>query len=360
MREKNSIKTGFFDKEPVYVVTGLVLLVVLVLSILVAVGFGSVKISIGEIYEIILYKLFGIGNVMETSEASTVDIVWLIRLPRIILAVAVGMGLSVSGLVMQAIVKNPLADPYVLGVSSGASLGATLAILLGVGSFLGPNYVGVAAFIGAFGVSVMVITMANVKGRANSTKLLLSGMALSTLCSAFASFIVYFADDKEGIRTVAYWMMGSLSGANWDSIKFILPIILGSTLFFMTQYRTLNLMLLGDEVSITLGKDLHKYRLGYLLVSSLNIGIIVYASGVIGFVGLIIPHVVRMIFGTDHKKITLITSLVGGIFLIWMDVLSRILVKGSELPIGILISMIGAPVFIYLMISKSYGFGGGD
>lgn len=360
MKKNEKKRIEFFDKTPVYVITSIVLLGLLLLSILISVGFGSVKISIKEIYEIIIYRMLGIGNVLETSDPSTIDIVWLIRLPRIILAIAVGMGLSVSGLVMQAIVKNPLADPYVLGVSSGASLGATLAILLGVGSFLGPNYVGIAAFIGAFGVSIGVITMANIKGKSNSTKLLLSGMALSTLCSAFASFVVYFADSSDGIRTVTYWMMGSLSGANWDSIKFILPIVFLSTIFFVTQYRTLNLMLLGDEISITLGKNLHNYRLLYLIISSLNIGIIVYASGVIGFVGLIIPHVVRMIFGTDHKKITLITALVGSIFLIWMDVLSRVLISGSELPIGIIISMIGAPVFIYLMINKSYGFGGGE
>lgn len=360
MKKKTEQGIDFFDKTPVYIITSIILLALLTLSILIAVGFGSVNISIVEIYEIIIYKIFGIGNAIETSDPSTIDIVWLIRLPRIILAIAVGMGLSVSGMVMQAIVKNPLADPYVLGVSSGASLGATLAILLGVGSFFGPNYVGIAAFIGAFGVSISVITMANVKGRSNSTKLLLSGMALSTLCSSFSSFIVYFSDSAEGIRTVTYWMMGSLSGANWDSIKFILPIVLFSTVFFMSQYRTLNLMLLGDETSITLGRDLHKYRIIYLIVSSLNIGIIVYASGIIGFVGLIIPHIVRMVFGTDHKKITLIIALVGSIFLIWMDVLSRILIQGSELPIGIIISMIGAPIFIYLMINKSYGFGGGE
>lgn len=269
------------------------------------------------------------------------------------------MGLGVSGLIMQAVVKNPLVDPYILGVSSGAYLGATIAIMLGIGTFLGPNYVGIFAFLGAFIISLLVMLMANVNGKANSTKLILSGMALSSLCSAFSSFIIYMVDDKERIRSITNWMMGSLAGAKWETISFIFPIILLGTIFFVSQYRTLNLMLLGDEVSITLGKNLHRYRQVYLLVSSLIIGLIVYSSGIIGFVGLIIPHIVRIIFGTDHKKIVPITALAGSIFLIWADVLSRIIIPGSELPIGILISMIGTPIFIYLMVSKSYGFGGG-
>lgn len=346
-------------KKSIYIVTNIILIGLILISIVLSVSFGSVDISYREIYNIIIYKVFNLGSIDGISQAM-VDIVWLIRLPRVILAIGVGMGLSVTGLIMQAIVKNPLADPYILGVSSGASLGATLAIIMGVGIGLGANYVGFAAFLGAFIISILVLTMANIKGRANSTRLLLSGMALSTLASAFSSFIIYFAENKEGIRTVTFWLMGSLSGANWQSIKYIVPIIFASVIFFMTQYRILNLMLLGDDVSITLGRDLHKYRIIYLLVASLDIGLVVFATGAIGFVGLIIPHVVRMIFGTNHKKIISITALIGAIFLIWMDVLARTIIPSSEIPIGILISMIGGPVFIYLMISRDYGFGGGE
>lgn len=355
---EKDIQQGLFEGAPIYIGVSIILFIILMFSVLISVTMGSVDISIGDIYKIITYKLFSIGNPSSLPSNAMIDIVWLIRLPRIILAIGVGMGLSISGIVMQAIVKNPLADPYILGVSSGSSLGATLAIMLGVGITLGPNYVGICAFIGAFIISILVVTMANINGRANSTKLLLSGMALSTLCSAFSSFIIYFSKNKEGIRTITYWLMGSLAGAKWENIKLVLPIVIITTIFFITQYRTLNLMLLGDEVSITLGKDLHKYRLVYLLITSLVIGLIVYSSGIIGFVGLIIPHIVRMLFGTDHKKIILITALIGSIFLIWADVLSRIIIPGSELPIGILISIIGAPAFIYLMINKSYGFGG--
>lgn len=355
---KKDRESGLFKGTPTYIGMGILLIIILAFSIVITVTMGSFDISVKDVYGIIFYKLFGMGDGELLSKGPVHDIVYFVRLPRIILAVAVGMGLSVCGVVMQAIVKNPLADPYILGISSGASLGATLAIMLGIGIVFGSNYVGICAFIGAFVISILVLILANVKGRANSSKLLLSGMALSTVCSAFSSFIIYFVNDREGIQTIAYWLLGSLAGAKWENIRVIFPIVIIATLFFITQCRTLNLMLLGEEVSITLGTDLHKYRQVYLVITSIVIGFVVYSSGMIGFVGLIIPHLARMLFGTDHKKIIPISALIGAIFMVWADVLSRIMLPGSELPIGILISMIGAPSFIYLMISKSYGFGG--
>ena len=332
----------------------------LLLSIVTGVTFGSTQISVGEVYQILLYKLFGIGNAENLGQGPVHDVVWFIRLPRLMLALGVGMGLSICGVVMQAIVKNPLADPYILGVSSGASLGATLSVMLGIGAVFGSNSIGVMAFLGAFGISLAVVALANIGGRANSVKLLLAGMALSALCSSFSNFIVYVANDKEGMQTITYWLMGSLAGADWETLSVILPLILLGSLFFWTQYRTLNLMLLGDETSITLGTDLHRWRQVYLLVSSAMIGFLVYASGMIGFVGLVIPHVVRILVGTDHKRMIPVCALVGAIFLIWADVLCRLAIRGAELPIGILTSIIGAPCFIYLMIRKRYRFGGKD
>ncbi len=352
-------ETGLFKSTPVYLIVCILLLGLLVLSVLVAVTFGTVRIPLTQVYQVILHELFGIGP--DTLGSGAVhDVVWLIRLPRLILAVVVGMGLAVCGVVMQAIVKNPLADPYILGVSSGASLGATVAIMLGVGAFLGSASIGICAFVGAFGISLLVLVLSNIGGRSNSIKLLLAGMALSSVCSAFSSFVVYFANDKEGMQTLTYWLMGSLAGAKWSSLAFIFPIVAVSVLFFWTQYRSLNLMLLGDEVSITLGTDLHRRRQGYLLLTSLVIGFIVYASGMIGFVGLIVPHLVRMLFGTDHRKLIPLSALTGAIFLVWADVLCRVILPNTELPIGILISMVGGPCFIVLMTRKKYGFGGGS
>lgn len=348
------------QKTPLYLILILVLSLGLIFSILLAVTFGSSPIPFSDVYRVILNQLFGIGDDAVYGTGPLHDIIIYIRLPRLILAVAVGMGLAVCGVVMQAIVKNPLADPYILGVSSGASLGATVAIMLGIGSFLGSNFVGVMGCAGAFGISLLVMLVANIGSPSNSVKLLLAGMALSSVCSAFSSFVVFFAHDREGMMSITYWLMGSLAGANWGNIAVILPLVILCVFFFITQYRVLNLMLLGDEVSITLGTDLHKYRNVYLLVTSLMIGFIVYASGMIGFVGLIIPHVVRILVGTDHKKLIPISCLMGAILLVWADVLCRVMIKGTELPIGILISMIGAPCFIYLMAKKSYGFGGKD
>lgn len=358
MKKEVNTSEGLVKKTPMYLMLTLILLCILVFSVLYAVTIGSTRIPMSDVYGVIFHKLFGTGSYERFGTGPLHDIVYYIRLPRLILAVAVGMGLAVCGVVMQAIVKNPLADPYVLGVSSGASLGATLAVMLGVGTAFGSNFIGVMGCLGAFGISLMVLVLANVGGRSNSVKLLLAGMALSSVCSAFSSFIVYFAHDKEGMMTISYWLMGSLAGAKWESIAVLFPLVLICIIFFATQSRILNLMLLGDEVSITLGTDLHFYRNFYLLVASLMIGFIVYASGMIGFVGLIIPHVVRILVGTDHKKLIPVSALAGAILLVWADVLCRTIIPKNELPIGILISMIGAPCFIYLMAKKTYGFGG--
>ncbi len=338
----------------------IVLLAILIISLLVAVTFGTVDIPVRDVYDIIVTKLrhsLLLGD-STWGDGSLFRVVWYIRLPRLILAVGIGMGLSVCGVVMQAIVKNPLADPYILGVSSGASLGATSAIMLGVGQAFGQNSIGIMAFLGAFAISLAVVALANIGGRASSIKLLLAGSALSAVCGAFSSFIVYTANNVEGMRTIQYWLMGALGGATWELNSAVLPVVICGTLFFVSQHRTLNLMLLGDEVSITLGTNLHTWRQFYLLVSSALVGFSVYSAGMIGFVGLVIPHVVRMAVGTDHKKLIPVSALVGAIFMIWADVACRTILPRQELPIGILTSMIGAPCFIYLMIKKRYGFGG--
>ena len=353
-------KNALSGRGTAYLAVCLVLLALLVLSVLAAVSFGTMTIPIGDVYRVILHELFGLGDPAVWGSGGVHDVVWLIRLPRLILAIGVGMGLSVCGVVMQAIVKNPLADPYVLGVSSGAYLGATLAMLLGLGTILGGSAMGVLGCAGAFLVSLAVVGLANLGGRANAVKLLLAGSALSAVCSGFSNLFIFILNDDHAASAVVQWSMGSLAGADWQSNGVILPVVLAGTLFFWTQYRNLNLMLLGDESAVTLGTDLHRWRLVYLLVSALLVGFVVYKAGLIGFVGLLIPHVVRMVFGTDHKKLLPLSALLGAIFLIWADVLCRVVLPGNELPIGVLTSLVGAPVFVYLMARKKYGFGGGD
>lgn len=339
--------------------SGLMMMVFMavVLTAILSITLGTVDIPFGQVVEVILAK-FMPDRYPDYVDGALHDVVWLIRMPRIVLALIVGISLSIVGVVMQAIVKNPLADPYILGISSGASLGATLAILMGIGAVFGGNFVGVMAFIGAFAVSMAVMTISGIGGRSNSIRLLLAGMALSAVCSSLSSLIIYLAHDKDGIQSITYWLMGSVAGATWERLVWLVPIILLGGLFFMTQYRTLNLMLLGDDVSITLGKDLRKPRQLYLILTSIMVGLVVYSSGMIGFVGLIIPHICRMILGTDHKRLIPASALLGGLFLLWSDIFSRTILPHSELPIGIFISAIGAPFFVWLLIRKRYGFGG--
>lgn len=353
-----SMNKTFLGFKSIYALIIVALLIAVFLTAIFAITIGTVDIPMKTVIDVVLAK-FNPGPYPDNYSKGTLhDVIWLIRMPRVVLACFVGMALAVVGVVMQAIVKNPLADPYILGISSGASLGATLAILLGVGTVMGGNFVGIMAFIGAFAISIGVLMISNVGGKSNSIKLLLAGMALSAVCSSFSSLVIFLADDREGMKSITYWLMGSLAGAKWSQLSFIIPFILIGVIFLSTQYRTLNLMLLGDNVSITLGKDLYNHRRLYLIITSLMMGLVVYCSGMIGFVGLIIPHIGRMLFGTDHKKLILVSALFGSIFMIWADILSRTLLPHAELPIGILISAIGAPCFIWLLSRRTYGFGG--
>lgn len=335
-----------------------IVIIILLISICLASSFGSAPIAVDDVLYVIKYGLLQEKTTLSEHLLMAFDIVWLLRLPRIILAVCVGGGLAVCGTVMQAIVKNPLADPYILGVSSGASLGAASAIMLGLGNAFGENFLGASAFIGAFTASVLVLLLAKMGGKATSIKLILSGTALNAVFSAFSSFIIYFSNDIDRIQTIIYWLMGSLSGAKWNSIVIIFPLTVIVIAFFCCHSRVLNLMLLGEETALTLGYNLYPYRILFLLLISLLIGVSVYAAGIIGFVGLIVPHITRMIFGADHKMLVPYSALVGAIFLLWSDVLCRCIIPKTEVPIGILISLLGAPTFVYLMIKKSYAFGG--
>ena len=342
------------------IMTYLLLLLIVLLGVFtMGLLMGTVKITPLEIYHILLNDV-SFDTVLESglSYEAGYDIIWHLRLPRLFLAICVGVGLSDCGVVMQAAVRNPLADPYILGISSGAALGANLAIFLGIGRIFGANFIGVLAFLGALGVSFAVILISNIGGRSNTIKLLLSGMALNAVCSALSSSFVYFFGDPQKIQQLTFWLMGSLSGANWENLAFLIPLILLGNFFFWSQSRVLNLMLVGEDVALTLGVNLHRYRQLYLIVSSLLIGFLVYSSGMIGFVGLMIPHVTRMLIGNSHWKVIPFSALIGAIFIVGADILCRSLISKGEIPIGLLISLLGAPCFIYLIISKSYGFGG--
>lgn len=328
------------------------LVIFLFCEMIFVVSVGSVSIPLGKVYSTLWqgiaskHPIEGIGN------GPYYDIIWLLRLPRVILAVCAGSCLAVCGVVMQAIVKNPLADPFILGVSSGAALGATLAIFLGVGTAMGANYIGICAFMGALCISYLVLIIANIGNSSNPVKLLLVGMALNAACSSITSFITYFANDKDGMQSVLFWLMGSFAGASWSQLMPIGIVTVGGIVFFCSQSRILNMMLLGDQTAITLGTNLKVYRQNYLLLISVMVGFVVALSGMVGFVGLIVPHIVRMLVGANHKFLVPISVVMGGIILLTADVLCRSMIPRLEIPVGILVSFIGAPIFAFLIANK--------
>ncbi len=285
------------------------------------------------------------------------DVVQYLRLPRLILAAIIGFGLSITGCVMQAVMRNSLADPYLLGISSGAGLGAVVAIILRFTNIAGFDAVGCFAFLGALTVTVFIVLLSLRFGKSGTTAILLSGMALNAVCAAGISLLISVYADAERIQNVTFWLMGSLQNAEWHNIGVLFTVIFFISVYFIKNSRLLNLMLLGDEASVTLGYDLAKTRRIYILLCSLIVGLIVYNSGIIGFVGLIIPHIARLLCGSNYKKVLPVSAIIGMLFLSSADVVSRIIIDGSEIPIGIVVSVIGAPVFIYLLISRNYGYG---
>jgi iron complex transport system permease protein len=330
------------------------------LSMLMAVCLGTVKIPPEISYKIIAYKLFhlNINNVMSQVSPAHMDIIWQIRLPRVIMSAVVGAGLAMCGTVMQASVQNPLAEPYILGISAGASLGATFSILIGSASGilfgLGTAF---WAFIGALGASFFVMVLSGIGGRMSTVKMVLSGSIASALFIAISNFIVYISNDAEGIRNVTFWTMGSLAAAKWNNLALPVIGVALCCLYFLSQSRILNTLLLGEEAAITLGIDLTKVRRMYMVITALITGLIVASCGIFGFVGLVIPHVVRGLVGSDHRRLMPGTILIGAIFLTWADVLARIILKSGELPIGIITALVGAPFFMYILFKQSFDIG---
>ncbi|MCR1963855.1 iron ABC transporter permease [Clostridium perfringens] len=328
------------------------LILLFISSIILGISFGAVDIPPYDVYRVFLYKVFGIkiGNLDEILNSTVFDIIWGVRMPRVLLGAFAGMALAMVGVIMQATIQNPLGDPYILGLSSGASLGATFSILIGFSGVLSSFGAPLGAFLGALIASIFVYFLAKIGGRITPFKMILAGMVISSICSSLTSLIIFLSKDNEGIRTVNFWMMGSLAGAEWSNIVLPIAISVIPLIYFFTQYRNLNLMVLGDETSITLGLNIEKHRKIYMILSSLITGVIVSVCGTIGFVGIMIPHIVRLIFGTDHKTLLPFSALVGAIFLIWADVIARCAITNMELPIGIITSVIGAPFLLWLMV----------
>ena len=338
-----------------------VLIVLLLFTILLSASIGQVEIPLSDTFKILMERIFHVKLAgYDEIPSAYFNVVWMIRFPRALIAAAVGIGLSLCGIVMQAAVENPLADPYILGISSGATLGATFALMVGVGSLplISQASVSVCAFFGALLASFLVLFFANIGGHATGAKLVLSGTVINSMFSAFSNIMIYFANNAQALQNITFWIMGSTASATWSKVPSILVVVTLTALFFLSQSNTLNLMLMGEEAAATLGINLTFWHRVYLIIASLITGILVSGCGMIGFVGLVIPHIARAIFGANHRVLTPYTILFGGIFMVFTDLLSRSLVPGSELPVGIITAALGAPVFLYMLLKKDYGFGG--
>ena len=320
-------------------------------SAVITLCMGAVRIPVETTWAVLQRHLF--GQTGHSIPVSMEQIVWQIRVPRMILGFLAGCGLALCGCVMQAVVQNPMADPYILGVSAGATLGATSSLFLGVGVVSG-----FWAFLGAGFACFLVLALASADGKTTSVKLILAGMIVNALLTAFSNFIIAVAGNSDGVLSIKFWTMGALTRAGWKNIGLIAVIVALAALYFMSQARTLDGLLLGEEAAVTIGIDTFRCRLAYLLALSLLTGALISACGTIGFVGLIIPHLARALVGTAHRRLLPVAALSGGLFMLWVDALARSLLPNTELPVGIFTALIGAPFFVYVMVRKRYGFGG--
>nr|WP_239129824.1 iron ABC transporter permease [Sinosporangium siamense] len=330
--------------------------IALTVSVVAAVGIGSAVIPPAETARYLWAALTG-GSIT-ADEVTTYQIIWQVRTPRVLLAATVGAGLSVVGVAVQAMVRNALADPFVLGVSSGASVGAVSVSLFGALTAFGVYAVSAGAFLGALLASALVYAAA--RGRAGLTplRLVLTGVAMSFALQAVMSVIIYLAPDGEATSMVLYWTMGSFGAATWGSLPVVAATVLIGTVLLRRHGRTLDVMALGDEVSASLGVDSARIRTRLFVLTSLLTGAMVAVSGAIGFVGLVMPHLIRLVVGAGHTRVLTVAPAVGAIFMVWVDLLARTLVAPRELPVGVITALVGVPVFIVLMRRRGYLFGG--
>jgi iron complex transport system permease protein len=316
------------------IVAGLLLL--LAAASVVAVAVGSVQIPLPHVLDTIA------GGTMASPAEQT--IILSIRLPRILLAMIVGAGLSVAGVVFQALLRNPLAEPYILGISSGGTVGALVAFGIAAGTAITAP---VAAFLGCALVMALVYALGHRNGQLDTYALLLAGVMVGAFFNAMI-LIAFAVSDKE-MKSAFLWLMGNLSGARADSLLVAGPVLLVVSSMLMIRAKAYNLVATGEESALLLGVDVNRFRRWSYLAASLVTGVAVSLSGVIGFVGLVVPHVCRMLFGPDHRVLLPASFLVGATFLVIADTISRVLIAPVEIPVGAVTAALGAPAFIYLL-----------
>jgi iron complex transport system permease protein len=318
-------------------------LVALLASVAVAVTIGPADISTGDVWASVAAHL-GFGD--STLAPLRDGIVWNLRMPRTLLAAVCGAGLAVCGAVMQSLLRNPLADPFVLGVSSGASTGAVAVVVLGVGG--GVVSLSAGAFLGALLSFVLVLLLSHILGD-SVDRVVLSGVAVMQLFSALTSFIVLTSADAETTRGVLFWMLGSLTGADWDQALLCTVALAVVLLVCLGHARTLDAFAFGEETAASLGVRVARTRLILLCVTALLTAALVSCAGAIGFVGLVLPHATRALTGSGHARLLPVTALTGAVFMVWVDTVARTVLDPQEVPVGVVTSLIGVPAFVAVL-----------
>ncbi len=317
----------------------LLALMLLILTMIFAIHFGSYKVSVREVFNVIKYQL---GSGPKPNNKQNI-VVWEIRIPRVILSTLVGMALSVSGVVFQGIFRNPLVEPYILGVSSGAAFGAALSIVM-ASRFLP---VKLSAFLFAMLAMVISYSLATDKKETPLIKLILSGIVVSSLFTAMLNYVKLVSADRQ-LREITFWLMGGFYSADWKNVKVLLPLILGITAIIWRYGWKLNVLTMGDEEARSMGVSVGLLKLLLVILATFITSISVATAGIISWVGLMIPHMSRMTIGPDHRYLIPLSALFGGIFMTVCDTLARNLIMG-EIPISIITSVIGTPYLIYLL-----------
>ncbi|MFC6152868.1 putative F420-0 ABC transporter permease subunit [Nocardioides yefusunii] len=320
------------------------LVVVLLGSMAAAVATGPADIAVRDVASVVGAKL---GLVDSDVSLLRTGIVWELRLPRVLTAAAVGAGLALSGAVMQALTRNPLADPYLLGLSSGASTGAVLVLLVGLSVALP-----VAAFLGATAALVATLVLARSLGEITPTRVVLAGLAVSSFAGALTSLLVFWNEKGDSFRQVLNWILGSLAGADWSSAALAWGAVVLVGLPLALRGRVLDAFAFGDTAAAALGVDVNRTRWLLLLATAVLTGVMVSVSGAIGFVGLVLPNAVRLMVGFSHRRMLPLCILLGAVFMVWVDTAARTLFDPREIPVGIITVLVGAPVFVAVLIKN--------
>lgn len=322
---------------------------VLILSVVVAVSVGAVAIPLGTVWGVALDRMLP-GVVTPDWSVGRANIVWEIRFPRVVLAGLVGAGLGLVGAALQSVTRNPLADPHLLGISSGGAFGA-IAALLHTGLFLGLLTVPLMAFGGALVATVLVLGVAQLAGASRADRLVLAGVAVSFVIMACANILIFLGDPR-ATHTVVFWMLGGLGLAQWSHLLWPMAVLIPCGLWLWAQAGRLNAMSLGDETAASLGIEVGRFRLTVFVAAALITGVMVAFSGLIGFVGLMMPHLVRLMVGGDNARVLPGSALAGAVFLIWADAAARVVMAPEDMPIGVVTGLIGGVFFIWMMARR--------